>query len=183
MTTAIDRIPAGTTEPPIPDGVWRVDPQHSEIGFAVKEMWGLRTVRGVFGACDGSLEVRGGGAAGELAIEAGSLDTGHARRDRHLRSPAFFDVERHPRIVFAATAVTAREGGPTVEGELAIGSSRVRLEIPVKIERMADGALRLEGGTTVSRKAAGVAWNKLGMIRDDAMLHARLTLKAPITER
>lgn len=115
------------------------------------------------------------GATGELTIEAGSLDTGHDRRDRHLRSPAFFDVERHPRIVFAATAVTARAGGPIVTGRLAIGSARVALEIPVAIEHAPDSALRLEGKTTVARTAAGLAWNKLGMIRGDAMLRAHIT--------
>jgi hypothetical protein len=41
---------------------------------------------------------------------------------------------------------------------------------------MANGTLRLEGNATVSRKAAGVGWNKLGMIRGDAMLQAQLTL-------
>jgi hypothetical protein len=114
MTTAIDHIPAGTTELQLPDGVWSIDPQRSEIGFAVKEMWGLQTVRGVFGAYDGSLKVRAGGAAGELTIEAGSL--GHNKRDQHLRAPDFFDVERHPRIVFTATAVTLRDGGLTDHG-------------------------------------------------------------------
>lgn len=173
MTAAIDPIPAGT----IPTGVWNVDPQRSEIGFAVKEMWGLRTVRGVFGAYDGSLKVRAGDAAGELTIQAGSLDTGHDGRDRQLRSPRFFDVERHPRIVFAATAVNARDRGLTVEGELAIGSARVPLEIPVDVEHLADGALRLEGTTAVSREAAGLDWNLLGMIRGDAALHAHLTLE------
>jgi polyisoprenoid-binding protein YceI len=167
MTTAIEHSPA------LRDGVWRIDPQRSEVGFAVKEMWGLRTVRGAFRAYDGSLK----DGAGELRIEAASLDTGNARRDRQLRSPDFFDVERHPWIVFAATAVTETDGGLTVTGELAIGRERVRLEIPVDIELMADGALRLEGQTTVSRKAAGLAWNKLGMIRGDAALHARLTLE------
>jgi polyisoprenoid-binding protein YceI len=177
MTTGIDHIAGSTTELPLPDGVWSVDARRSEIGFAVTEMWGLHTVRGVFGAYDGSLTVRAGGAAGELTIEVRSLDTGRNRRDQHLRSPAFFDAERDPRIVFTATAVTARDRGLTVTGELAIGSSRVRLEIPVKVERAADGTLLLEGKTTVSRKAAGLAWNKLGMIRDDALLHAQLTLK------
>lgn len=177
MATAIDLVPARTTAPPLPDGVWSVDPQRSEIGFAVKEMWGLRTVRGAFGAYDGSLEVRAGGAVGELTIEAASLDTGNGRRDRHLRSPAFFDAERHPRIVLAATAVTAREGGLTVEGELAIASSRVRLELPVTVERTADGELRLEGSTTVSREAAGLAWNMLGVIRGDAVVQFQLTLE------
>jgi polyisoprenoid-binding protein YceI len=168
---------AGTTEPPLPEGFWRVDPRRSEIGFAVKEMWGLRSVRGVFSAYDGSLLVRAGDAAGELTIEAGSLDTGHDKRDQHLRSPAFFDVERHPRIVFTATAATAREGGVTVTGTLTVGLSRVRLEIPVDVEHIADGALRLEGETSVSRNAAGLGWNKLGLIRGDATLHARLRLE------
>ena len=176
MTFGLDPMRAGVELPPL-DGVWTVDPQRSEIGFAVKDMWGLRTVRGTFGAYDGRLTVRGGGATGELTIEADSLDTGQSRRDRHLRSPAFFDVERHPRIVFTATAVTPRAGGLMVEGELVIGSSRVELEIPVEVEQLTDGALRLAGETAVSRQAAGVDWNVLGMIRGDAVLHARLTLK------
>ena len=136
-------------------------------------MWGLRTVRGVFGAYDGSLKVQAGAATGELTIEADSLDTGNARRDRHLRSPAFFDVERHPRIVFTATAITTRSGHV---GELAIGPSRVRLEIPAT---SSTGRRRagLEGTTTVSREATGLAWNMLGMIRGEALLQIRLALK------
>jgi polyisoprenoid-binding protein YceI len=133
-----------------------VDPQGSAVGFAVKDLWGLRTVRGIFGAYDGSLTVRSGDVSGELLIAAGSLDTGHTRRDQHLRSPVFFDVERHPRMVFATTAATAWIVGVTVTGELAIGSSRVRLEIPVNVERLGDGALRLEGRTTVARQTAGL---------------------------
>jgi hypothetical protein len=40
-----------------------------------------------------------------------------------------------------------------------------------------------EGMATVSREAAGVAWNVLGKIRGDAMLHAELTLKRATQER
>jgi polyisoprenoid-binding protein YceI len=177
MTTPIiDEPPAGVTVSPLAPGVWSVDKRRSEIAFAVKEMWGLRTVRGVFGAFKGGLVVRANGAIGELAIDAASLDTGHAKRDRHLRSPAFFDVENHAWIVFTLSSVDARDGRVTVVGELAIGSSRTELEIPVEIQRQDGGALRIDGETTLSRQAAGLAWNKLGMIRGDAMLHARLTL-------
>jgi hypothetical protein len=42
---------------------------------------------------------------------------------------------------------------------------------------MADGALRVDGKVTVSREDAGLAWNMLGTIGGDAMLHARLTLE------
>jgi polyisoprenoid-binding protein YceI len=167
---------------PLPDGAWRVDRRRSEIGFAVKDLWGLRTVRGLFGAYDGSLEMRGGAGAGKVTIEADSLDTGNRRRDRHLRSPAFFDVERHPRIVFTATVVTVQHGGVRVAGELTIGSSQLPLEIPVRVERMAGGALGLAGDTTVSREEAGLDWNVLGMIRGDAALRARLALEKVANE-
>jgi len=176
MTTPIDHTPAATIELPFTDGVWRVDPQRSQIGFAVKDMWGLRTVQGVFAAYDGSLTVRAGRAVGELTIAADSIDTGHRKRDQHLRSPAFFDVEQHPRIVFTATAATSCNGSAMISGELAIAASRVPLQIPVNIAPGADDTLHLEGRTTVSRTAAGVAWNRLGTIRGDAMLIAQLTL-------
>ncbi len=163
-------------ELPLADGVWSVDPQRSEIGFDVKALWGMHTVRGVFGTYDGTLTVRAGGAAGKLTIDAASLDTGHKKRDRHLRSPDFFDVARHPQIVFVPTSVTRRDGGLTVAGELSVASARLRLELPVNVTRMPDGAPRLEGRTTVAREAAGMTWNRLGSLGEDAVLHAQLTL-------
>ena len=180
---ASDSAPVRAVGAGLPAGVWRVDRRRSGIGFAVRDMWGLRTVRGVITAYLGSLEVRGDRASGALTIEATSLDIGNQRRDRHLRSPAFFDVARHPRITFAATAVTAQDSGLTVAGELVVGESRLRLEIPVSVERMADGVRRLEAEATVSRDAAGLDWNVLGMIRGDAALRARLTLDEVADER
>jgi polyisoprenoid-binding protein YceI len=168
------------TDLPISDGVWSVDPHRSEIGFAVKAMYGLLTVRGAFGAYDGTLTVRADRAAGELAINTDSLDTGNQKRDQHLRSSDFFDAERYPQIVFTTTTVTAGDRGLTLTGELTIGSERRRLEIPVDVERSADGTVHLDGRTTVSRSAVGIAWNRLRMIGDDAQLHAQLTLtRAP----
>jgi polyisoprenoid-binding protein YceI len=176
-TSNTANVTANGTPPALPDGAWKIDPARSEIGFAVKSM-GLITVRGVFREYGGSLTVRGGGAAGELTIEAASLDTRNKRRDKHLRSPDFFDVERHPRIVFTATAVTARNGGVTVTGDLGIGGARLPLELPVNVESAGSGAIRLEGMTTIPRAAAGLDWNLLGMVARDAMLHADLTLES-----
>jgi polyisoprenoid-binding protein YceI len=110
-------------------------------------------------------------------IEADSLDTGNDRRDRHLRSPAFFDVERHPQITFTATALSPREEGLTIVGELTIASSHLKVELPMNLEQSTDGERRLAGHTTISRRAAGLAWNVLGMIRGDASVHARLALE------
>ncbi len=165
----------------LPEGAWKIDPERSEIGFAAKSM-GLITVRGVFHEYAGSLQVRGGGAAGELTIEAASLDTRNKRRDKHLRSSDFFDVERNPRVVFSATTVAAQDGGVMVTGELAVGSTRVPLELPVNVEHDAGGTVRLEAQTTIPRAAAGLDWNWLGMVGRDAALHARLTLERATPE-
>jgi polyisoprenoid-binding protein YceI len=172
----LDQIPTPATDHRLPDGVWHLDRQRSEISFAVKEMWGLRTVRGAFTAFTGSLKVQAGAAAGTLTIAAHSVTTGNDRRDQHLRSADFFDVDQHPQITFTTRAVTSRGEGLTVGGHLSIGVSRTPLEIPVAVEQRPDGSLRLEGHATVSRKSAGLGWNKLGMVRDEAQLHARLTL-------
>lgn len=165
-----------TSDLALAKGVWQIDRESSELGFAVRSLWGLQTVRGVFRAFDGELRVRERRAEGELRIEAASLDTGIAKRDGHLRSPAFFDVDRHPQIVFVVTAASDRHGQLAIDGELTIGAARVRLQVPAALDTSAE-LIRLRAETTASREDAGLAWNKLGMIRGEARLHGDLTLR------
>lgn len=160
----------------IADGVWSVDPQRSEIGFAVKSMYGLVTVRGRFGVHHGSLTVDAGRATGELSIDAASLDTRNARRDRHLRSSDFLDVESHPRIVFTATTLAARDHELTIAGELTVGAAVLPLTLPIAVRQDDSGAIGLGAGATVSRAAVGITWNWLGAIGDDVRLDVRLRL-------
>jgi polyisoprenoid-binding protein YceI len=96
MTTA--------TETVIPTGTYTVDPSHSRVGFAVKHL-GIATVRGEFGTFEGSLAITEDGALATGTITAASVDTNEPQRDAHLRSPDFFDVERHPEIGFRSIAI------------------------------------------------------------------------------
>jgi polyisoprenoid-binding protein YceI len=173
----IDNPEIDATELLTQDGTWVIDPRRSEVGFAAKALGGLMTVRGVFGAFDGQLRIEAGVGAGELRVEAASLDTGNEKRDRHLRSPDFFAVERHPGIVFVASEIVPHDGGLAVAGELAIRESQMRLELPISVEPIAAGVLRLEGSVRVSRKAAGMTWNWLGALGDEVALRAELTLQ------
>ena len=176
MKGVIDNPHTTATELLFQDGTWVIDPRNSEIGFAAKSLGRLITVRGVFDCYDGHLTAQAGAVAGELKIEAASLDTGNEKRDRHLRSPDFFDVERHSRIVFVASEIVARDGDLAVMGELTICGSRVRLELPVAVERIGDTGVRLQGTASLSRTAAGMTWNWLGMVGDEVAVHAQLTL-------
>ncbi|HEY5791136.1 MAG TPA: YceI family protein [Gammaproteobacteria bacterium] len=56
-----------------------------------------------------------------VTIDVGSLDTNHAERDKHLRSPDFFEVERFPEARFSSTAYRpGGDGRDTLEGELTL---------------------------------------------------------------
>jgi polyisoprenoid-binding protein YceI len=88
---------------PITAGAWRLDPARSNVAFHVRHFYGLMTVKGEFADYEGTLDL-GATPAVELAIQAASLDTKLAKRDKHLRSKDFFDVERHPQVRFVPIA-------------------------------------------------------------------------------
>ena len=65
---------------------WTVDPSRTTVEFEVEHLWGLHSVRGRFSRFDGSYVVGPAGDAIRLTIDAASVDTGDATRDKHLRS-------------------------------------------------------------------------------------------------
>lgn len=150
----------------LPTGVWRVDPAHSSIGFAVKHMM-IATVRGRFREFEGTLEVGGSGVArAHGKIKAASIDTGEASRDEHLRSADFLDVESHPEIRFEAKSiqpvgdaqlrVTGWLNLRGVTGVIALDASMPGVgRDPWGKERL---ALELRG--EIDREQFGLRWNK-----------------------
>ena len=146
-------------------GRWVVDPGHSTLEFRVRHA-GVARVRGVFRDFEGALGVAPDGTlsvAGSVA--AASLDTGLDARDRHLRSPDFFDVERHPRLAFASTAVTVgAHGSLTVRGDLTIRGVTREIELRGEVlgtGRDDDHAERagLELTARLDRRDYGLTWN------------------------
>jgi polyisoprenoid-binding protein YceI len=161
----------------LPVGIWNSEPAASRLEFAVKTMWGLATVKGRFEHFHGQLEVKPDGARAELTIEAATLDTGHSKRDTHLRSADFFDAANHPTLSFEAAAITPRSDEDlTIAGDLTVAGRQVRLQLPVRVTRGEHGRLHLSTTATVPREHAGMTWNRGGMIRGDINLIAELEL-------
>ena len=104
---------------------WSLDRDGSSVGFTVKTMWGLIPVRGRFDRFAGSYEIGRNGTTIELTIDADSVDTGNGKRDEHLRSSDFFDVDE-PRA--GALSLHARPRGrrrdPARRGEPRGGGHR-----------------------------------------------------------
>jgi polyisoprenoid-binding protein YceI len=156
---------------------WRLDPSGSRAEFRAPSLWGLVSVKGRFERLDGSLAVDGDRRwRMELTLDAASLDTGNGRRDRHLQSAAFFDVEQHPDIRFRSSGVIDHgDGRLLVEGELEVAGGRAPRQVEVTLEQ-ADGGLELDAAATVDRRQLGMTWSPLGVIGTSIALrvHARL---------
>src|SRR3954453_13557429 len=99
------------------DGSWRLDPARSSVAFGVRHFYGLMTVKGEFAGYDATLDL-GATPAVELTIQATSLDTKLAKRDKHLRSEDFFDVARHPQVRFISDRAAFGGDSLRVSGQL-----------------------------------------------------------------
>ena len=82
---------------------YTVDPGHTYPGFEINHL-GFSTMRGTFDTSSGkvTLDPAGNGGSIEITIDAASIDTGHAKRDEHLRSEEFFNVARFPTLTYKA---------------------------------------------------------------------------------
>ena len=86
--------------------VFKFDPVHSTIAFKVGHMLG--SAKGRFTKFSGSIEVdreHPEKSSVVATIQAASIDTAIAKRDEHLRSADFFNVEQYPEITFKSRRV------------------------------------------------------------------------------
>jgi polyisoprenoid-binding protein YceI len=150
---------------------WRLDPERSSVEFEVPSDWGLPKVRGRFHRYDGTLDL-GREPAIALGIEADSIDTGNARRDKHLRSKAFFDAEAHPLVVFLSDTVTLEGDELTVTGGLSAANRSEPLRLVATLRRVG-AELEIEATTEVDQRRLGMTYRLLGAIGTPTRLTVR----------
>jgi polyisoprenoid-binding protein YceI len=155
-------------------GHWRLDPVRSRVEFHVRNFYGLMTVKGRFTSYDGTLEL-GAQPVVHLIIDAASLDTGHAKRDKHLRSADFFDVERHAHVRFTSGSASADGDSLKVRGQLHAAGKQIPLELDAAV-RSVDGELEVEAVTYADQRQLGMTWSPLAMVRAPSKLIVRARL-------
>jgi polyisoprenoid-binding protein YceI len=147
---------------------WNLDPSHSTAHFGVRHMM-ISTVRGHFEKVTGTVtidEIDPTKSQIDVAIDAASVATRDPKRDGHLRSADFFDVENHPTITFRSTKiVSAGKDGYSVTGDLTIrGTTKsVTLDVagPTAPQTTPWGMVARGVSATgkVNRKDFGLNWN------------------------
>lgn len=147
-------------------GTWQLVPARSSVRFKNKTFWGLATVTGKFGDVSGTGQIGANGAvSGRLDIRASSLKTGIGKRDEHLRSADFFDVENHPDVRVEVTALKPT-GDDTADLTATLTARGVSRPMPLSatITPLGDGTVQLTAQTSVDRTTFGVSGNMIGMM-------------------
>lgn len=147
---------------------WVFDPAHSEIAFKVRHLM-ITNVKGIFKEYDASIYTTGDDfltAEIDFWMNPASVDTGDAKRDAHLKSPDFFDVEQHKQITFTANSYKKLDDSGSYElwGDLTIRGIRKRIKLDVEFGGVVkDPWGNLKAGFTIegkiNRKDWGLNWN------------------------
>ena len=113
-------------------GLWRSDPAHTYIGFVARHLM-VQRLRGRFDVFDVTVHIADPPEDSEVRVEleSASVSTGSPDRDVQLRSAHFLDVESFPRLTFESTAVTHKDDGWRVVGDLTVRDRTSPVELAV----------------------------------------------------
>lgn len=147
---------------------WKIDPAHSVAEFKVKHMM-IANVKGKFTGITGTLnldEAAPARSSVEASVPLRTIFTGDAQRDAHLKSPDFFDVERHPEMTFRSTRIEVKGPGElAVTGDLTIHGVThpvvfaVEGPTPPAKDPWGNTRVGLEATAKINRKDFGLGWN------------------------
>lgn len=148
-------------------GQYQIDPNHSRVGFEVPHLV-ISSVQGNFKVFEGKMQIEENFAKSKVStqVDVSSVDTGVAKRDDHLKSPDFFDVQKYPKMSFDSTSISGTPEGFKIEGDLTIRGIKKSVSFDsVYLGQVTDGygnrKVAFKGKTKINRKDFGLVWNMM----------------------
>ncbi len=164
----------------------KIDPTKSKITFKVKHLLG--SAKGKFTKFSGTLDIdrqHPEESSVIATIQVASIDTGIVKRDEHLRSEEFFNVQKFPEMTFKSRQVkkTGANAGQ-ITGDLTMhGVTRpVTLQVsltssPESISKDRSLRWRITAGP-IKRSEFGLVWSKtvesVSMIGDEVNIEMEI---------
>ncbi|MEU1696523.1 YceI family protein [Streptomyces hirsutus] len=148
-------------------GDYTIDPSHTSLGFVARHAM-VTNVKGSFQEFTGTLHLDGSAPSNSTAtldVEMGSIETGSADRDGHLKSADFFKVEEFPKMTFRSTKTEALGGDDyRITGDLTILGTTKPLTIDLEFNGAAtdpfgNERVGFEGKAEILRSEWGLTWN------------------------
>lgn len=151
--------------PALAQDTYKIDPVHSEVSFKIRHL--LAKTSGRFTKFSGTIKVDTADiskSSVEVSIEVASINTDNADREKHLKSPDFFDVEKYPTITFKSTSVKeVVKGKLEVTGDFTLHGVTKRITFPVTNAGTQPGmqpgtvvAGFIDGALTINRNDYGI---------------------------
>jgi polyisoprenoid-binding protein YceI len=146
---------------------WQLDPAHTLVELAAKHMM-FTTVKGRFTGVKGTVtldEADPSRSSVTAEIDATTITTADDKRDAHLRSADFLDVESYPTITFTSThAEQVSKDRSRIVGDLTIrGVTReVVLDTVYNgrgVNPFGKEVIGFSAETTIHRSDFGLNWN------------------------
>jgi polyisoprenoid-binding protein YceI len=146
---------------------WVIDPDHSVAAFVVSHMM-VANVHGQFNKIKGVIHFDHTdipNSSVELSIDVSGIYTGIQKRDGHLRSPDFFDVEKYPYMTFKSTKTEMTEKNRIkVFGDLTIHSITRQIAIDVAYSGpeqspYGETSMGFTATAKINREDYGITWN------------------------
>jgi polyisoprenoid-binding protein YceI len=179
--------------PKLEAGTYAVDAAHSKVGFEISHLV-ISTVEGRFDTVTGEIVM--GKKVEDMRINANidvaSVSTGNADRDKHLKSPDFFDAAKFPQITFVSKSVSGPTDSLTVKGEITIHGVTKPITLLGKytgsvVDPYGNTKIAFSGKGTLSRKAFGLVWNKAveagPVVGDEVTIDLRIEAGKPAAKK
>jgi polyisoprenoid-binding protein YceI len=160
-------------------GRWKLDPGATTVELHTKAMWGLAKVKAGFKAIEGDGIVGADGTvSGTFVIDARSVDTKNSKRDKHLRSGDFFEVEKYPTFTYSVTGASLGAGGNKIKvtGTFTVHDQTRPLEVLATATETGTGRVTIAAEAELDRSQWGLTWAKMG-----AGLHNHVVVSAQFT--
>ena len=147
---------------------FEIDSAHAFVTFSIAHFTGK--ARGSFKEVSGVImyeEKDITKSSVEVSIKTASIYTGNERRDAHLRSPDFFDVEKFPEMTFKSKRIEKRTGGYVAIGDLTVKGVTKEVVMPFSLQGpfkdpLPTGVKRLLVSTSlkVDRRDFDIKWTR-----------------------
>ncbi|MCZ8205171.1 YceI family protein [Gemmatimonas sp.] len=159
-----------------------IDKAHSEINFVADSR--MLSAHGFFGKWEADVKLDAAkweNSSVAITIDAASINTRVERRDGHLRSADFFDVEKHPNITFKSVSVKSTGANKLdITGDLTVRGTTKRITVPATMVFYEGGMGRFRGQFAINRMDYGVSYDsKLNPIQPEVQVQWDIALAEP----
>jgi polyisoprenoid-binding protein YceI len=172
---------------------WKIDPDHSVGSFSILHLT-VAFVHGQLNKVSGTVNFDPDDIASlvvEFEIDTDSIITGIGKRDDHLKSADFFDIEKYPKITFKSTS--SEQAGSDhcrISGDLNIHGIKKSIVMDVNVSGpvkspFGETTIGLTGKTILNREDFGFTWNQpmeKGGFMIGKNVEASIDIEADLTE-